>query len=166
MATFGTFVSGQVLTAAELNTAGAWQSYTPTFTQSATITKTVNWARYTELNKWVQGSVKMTASSAGTANNKVLVGLPVNASTNNFIIGSMVFYNDSETNKYRWTGLNAFFETASTMSFTPVTSGGTNATLSEDDKRFGQNYLAGGSQTGLTIASGDIIWIQFAYEAA
>lgn len=166
MATFGTFVAGQVLTAAELNTAGAWESYTPSWTQSATISKTVNWARYTQLGKWVQGSIKMTATSAGTANNKILVGLPVTASANNMIIGSMFLYDASAVNKYRWDMKFAFYESSSTMGFQISSSTGTSVAQSEDDKRFGQDYTSSGTQTGFTIASGDVIWVQFMYEAA
>jgi len=127
MATFGTFVSGQVLTAAELNTAGEWQSYTPTWTQSATITKTVNFARYTQLNKSVYGTLKMTASSAGTANNKIIMGLPVAASSNNFIIGTILLYNADGTNKYRWISANALYETSTGFSSVPFTSLGSSA---------------------------------------
>ena len=40
-------VSGQVLTAATLNTIGAaWVDYTPTLTQGVTVTKTITVARY------------------------------------------------------------------------------------------------------------------------
>lgn len=172
MATFGTFVAGQVLTAAELNSAGSWQDYTPTWTQSATITKTTNWARYTQLGKWVQGSIKMTASSAGTANNKILVGLPVSASTNNFIIGQMMFFDDSTNTDVIMT-VPCFYESSTTMSFAhyqisssalqTVQSGAQGTT-----NRFGQDYTSGSGSaiTGVTVASSDIIYIQFAYEAA
>jgi hypothetical protein len=169
MAAFGSFVAGQVLTAAELNAAGTWQDYTPSWTQSATITKTVNFARYTQFNKIVMGSVKMTATSAGTANNKVLVGLPVAASSNQFILGQMTYFDDSATDKYLFsTPMMAFYETSTTISFSPkslTVTGPPNATA--DDKRFGQDYTASGtSRSGVTVASGDIIWIQFQYEAS
>lgn len=160
MATFGTFVAGQVLTAAELNSAGTWQDYTPTWTQSATITKTVNWARYMQLNKLVIGSIKMTASSAGTANNKILVGLPAAASSNNFIIGTGVFQDESQTPdifvRGSWV---AVYESSTTISFTAIGGGGASpdATL-----RCGQT----GSSFADQVASGDIFYIQFAYEAA
>lgn len=160
MATFGTFVAGQVLTAAELNTAGAWQDYTPSWTQSATISKTVNWARYTQLGKWVQGSVKMTATSAGTANNIIKVGLPVNASSNNFLMGICLFNDESETPDIFLRGpwFNVF-DSGSTLSFVSLISGGnsSNATL-----RNGQT----GAGTDVTVASGDIMYVQFSYEAS
>lgn len=170
MATFGSFVSGQVLTAAELNAAGTWQSYTPTWTQSATITKTTNWARYMEFNKIIVGSVKMTASSAGTANNKILVGLPVSASANNFIIGSIVLTDASSNSKLIFGP--AFYESSTTMAFYPFAEESAQFTNrfvpNSDSVRLGQNFTnsGGGALTGFTIASSDVIYVQFCYEAA
>ena len=156
MATFGTFVSGQVLTAAELNTAGEWQDFTPTFTQSATITKTVNFARYTQLGKWVQVQIRMTATGAGTANNIIKVGLPVNASANNFLMGSAYFWDGGSSG----TGypLFATFDSASTCAFIGV---------------YVDESAPGSSQFGLsaainavTVANTDVIFLNLAYEAA
>lgn len=167
MATFGTFVAGQVLTAAELNSLGVWSDYTPTWTQSATITKTTNFARYTQLGKLVVGSLKMTASSAGTANNKILVGLPVSASADNHIIGTMYYYDQSIA--YRFETRTAIYESSSAMAFSTGNPGSTNPFRSTGDTRWGQDYNDGsspGTQTGITIASGDIIYVHFMYEAA
>jgi len=156
MATFGTFTSGQVLTAAELNSAGAWQAYTPTWTQSVAITKTVNWARYTQLGKWVQVSIKMTASSAGTANNKILVGLPVNASANNYLMGSAYFYRASPFD----TGnpIFAIYDSASTVAFQTTVS-------SETAPSSSQMGLTS-SVADFTVANGDIIQVNLTYEAS
>lgn len=149
-----------------------YTAYTPTWTQSATITKTVNWARYVQIGKFVNGSIKMTASSAGTANNKILVGLPVAASANNFIIGQMMFFDDS-TNTDLVITVPCFYESSTTMSFAHyqifssalrITPSGAQGTTN----RFGQNFTdgAGDSVTGVTVASNDVIYVQFAYEAA
>lgn len=162
MATFGTFVSGQVLTAAELNGAGTWQDYTPSWTQSATITKTVNWARYSQFNKIIVGSVKMTATSAGTADNKVLVGLPVVASSNNFLMGTMVYFDTGNKYLYTWS-FPTLYETSTTVAFGPYNAGASAiANGSSTDLRFGQILTT----SGLTVASGDVIYVQFTYEAA
>ena len=148
MAAFGSFVSGQVLTAAELNDAGTWTSYTPTWTQGATITKTVNFARYTQLNKIVIVNLKMTASSAGTQFSPILVGLPVSASSNNSVIGSafMVDVSPTPDNQY---GLSSVYESATTVHFL--------TTADANIDKFGGS---------LTIASGDIISATFTYEAS
>lgn len=161
------FTSGAVLTAAELNTGLTYADYTPTWTQSAAITKTVDWARYTQFGKMVMGSIKMTATSAGTANNKILVGLPVNAASNNFIIGQQNMYIAAATNDFAFTAYPALYESASTMAFVVRNATGGQAGSSGDDKRLGQDFtLSGTSVTGFTVASGDIFYIQFQYEAA
>lgn len=169
MATFGSFVSGQVLTAAELNSGGTFDSYTPTWTQSATITKTTNWARYTQFNKLVIASIKMTASSAGTANNKILIGLPVSASANNFVMGTALY---TDANNNRLISVGAFYESSTTVGFFPIGDDSgtflTRFSANSDAVRAGQNFttVAGGAVTGITVASGDIIYVQLTYEAA
>lgn len=163
MATFGTFTAGQVLTAAELNGAGAWQDYTPSWTQSATISKTVNWARYSQFNKIVMGSVKMTATSAGTASNKILVGLPVAASSNNFVMGIYNYVDSGAIILLNNAAFSVFYETSTTVSLgwrSPTSNSGWYA---ETDVRLGQ---ADGTRGSITVASGDVIYIQFMYEAA
>jgi hypothetical protein len=157
MATFGTFVAGQVLTAAELNAAGTWNDYTPTWTQSATITKTVDWARYTQFNKLVIASIKMTATSAGTADNRILVGLPVSASANNFTMGTGWVIDDYPTTDAS-SARNPVFESATTVSFSLPSASTFNPAL-----RWGQT---GAGSVAETIASGDIIYVQLIYEAA
>lgn len=152
MATFGTFVSGQVLTAAELNGAGAWQDYTPTWTQSATITKTVNWARYTQLNKLVIVSIKMTASSAGTASNAIKIGLPVNASSNNHLMGTAIYTSTTPINQ----PLFAIYDSTSTVVFLPTAAADTPT-----------DYLGtSGYAVAITVASGAIMYMNLTYEAA
>lgn len=157
------FTSGAVLTAGELNTGLTFADYTPTLTQSATITKTVNWARYTKFGKLVYGSIKLTASASGTANNKIIVDLPVSASSNNYIIGTMNYYDASNADaNWSLNTRNVYYESSTTMSFA---ADETINTASES--RWGQNYVNGSNTyTGFTIATGDIIFIQFQYEAS
>lgn len=154
MATFGTFADGVVLTAAELNTAGEWSSYTPTLTQSVTVTKTVNWARYTKLNKLVIGSVKVTATGAGTADNAIKIGLPVNASSDNYLLGTGFFATSATATHVP---LLTMYDTASTVVFRA-----TSATDSYADLLGTTNFVDGGR----TLANDTVIWFQFMYEAA
>lgn len=79
-----TFVAGQVPTAAELNaittgiledgTAGA--TYVPTLTQGATPTKSVEFATYARVGPFVMVNVALSVTSAGTAANEIVIGLP------------------------------------------------------------------------------------------
>lgn len=90
--------SGQVLTAATLNTIGAaWVDYTPTLTQSATVTKTIVIARYCQFQKTIIGQLVLNATSAGTAGNAVQIGLPIAARTTGAVLGSGYIY-DASTN--------------------------------------------------------------------
>jgi hypothetical protein len=59
----------------------AWQSWTPVWTQSATISKTINVAQYIKIGRLVIASVSLTATSAGTAANRLSVTLPVTAAS-------------------------------------------------------------------------------------
>lgn len=91
--------AGQVLTAATLNTIGAvWESYTPTLVQGATVTKTIDSARYCQFQKTVLVTVKMTVTGAGTAGQFVLVGLPIAARTANSTVTGTVGVYDFNTN--------------------------------------------------------------------
>lgn len=69
--------------AATLATLGisTYTAYVPTITQSATITTSSMEARYHQTGKHVHAWGRATASSAGTANNPIVVALPVTASS-------------------------------------------------------------------------------------
>jgi hypothetical protein len=76
--------TGTLVTADMLNTfAGAWTDFTPTLTQSATVTKTVTYARYVKIGRLVVANVRLAVTGTGTAANNVVFGLPVAAASNN-----------------------------------------------------------------------------------
>ena len=138
--------SGQVLTAATLNTIGAaWVDYTPTLTQGVTVTKTVVQARYCQLQKTVIGQMVLNVTSAGTAGNFVLVGVPLTArATNGMSVFGYIY--DANTNLiYNVTG---YMYTTTTMAF------------------FYQTGSAFGVSPAVTLASGDQIALNFSYEIA
>jgi hypothetical protein len=90
--------SGQVLTAATLNTIGAaWVDYTPTLTQGVTVTKTISHARYCQIQKTVIVSMFLYATSAGTAGQFVTVGLPIAPKSAGTQLGTGFIY-DASTN--------------------------------------------------------------------
>lgn len=138
------FTSGAVLTAAELNTGLTYATYTPVWTQSNTITHTKNWAQYTVFGKLVVASIRLTSTTAGTAGQLIKVTLPVNASSNNLILGTAAFTGAA--------GRFALYDTSTTMVFGGAI-GGTNAATAD----FG---------TGTTVASTNVFNIVLTYEAA
>ena len=139
--------SGQVLTAATLNTIGAaWVDYTPTLTQGVAVTKTINTARYCQFQKTVIVSVKMTVTGAGTGGQFVTVGLPISArSANAAPVGTMSVY-DLNTNV--WYNLGPQLNTVN------------------DCYAFYQAGFAFGASPAITLAAGDQVFMSFTYEVA
>jgi len=137
--------SGQVLTAATLNTIGAaWVDYTPTLTQGVTVTKTVTQARYCQFQKTIIGQVLLNATSGGTGGTLVVIGLPFAVRTGNPLVGSGYIYDASTNVMYN------------------LTFAGSGAGVS--------GYYQTGNQWGnspnIALANGDQIAIQFSYEIA
>jgi hypothetical protein len=63
----------------EMGRLGAWTDYTPTLTQSVTVTKTVTYAKYLKLGRTVHVSAILTVTGSGTPSQAIAVGLPVTA---------------------------------------------------------------------------------------
>lgn len=87
-----TWASGDKPTSAELNQdirdntlaafplgVDAWTNFTPTLTQSATVSKTIAYAKYQRVGRWIVANVRLVCTSSGTASNGITVGLPVPA---------------------------------------------------------------------------------------
>lgn len=79
---------------------GAWTTYTPTLTQSGAVTKTVTEASYMKIGRLVIASGYLTCTGAGSANNAVLVGVPVTAASGSAVIGSGWVYDASSSAWY------------------------------------------------------------------
>jgi hypothetical protein len=60
---------------------GAWQTWTPTIAQGATLTKTVGYAKYTQINKLVIAHMICTITSAGTGGSTFSCSLPIAAAS-------------------------------------------------------------------------------------
>lgn len=123
---------------------GALTNWTPGWTQSATITKTVSQATYSRVGRQMTANINMTATSAGTAANAILIGLPVACATSVQLIGDVVIFDASS-------GLfNPFFAyMQGTSTFGLLLTNGTSS----------------GVVTAFTIASGDILFACLSWEA-
>lgn len=139
-------VNGTALLILGCTTATGWSGWVPTLTQGATLTKTVLNARYTQVNKTVWGSVAVTITSAGTAANAILIGLPVAAlASSGLTIGSFEYVVTATTN---YTGIVQLASTGT--AFLVVTSSTNN---------FGVN-------PAVTAANTHSLSYSFMYEAA
>lgn len=75
MAEFGTFTAGQTLTAAELNAAGAWTAFTPSWTNLTLGNGSVS-AAYSKFNKILFVTVKVTLGTTSSLGDPVRMTLP------------------------------------------------------------------------------------------
>lgn len=128
--------------------AGAWTAYTPTLTQSGTVTKTVDSARYTQVGKTITAQVYLTVTGSGTGGVGVLVGLPVTAknascSGNGWLLD---------------TSAGRFYAGSTYMS-----PGFTTVGIMIGDAA-GVTNIAGAAGFTAGLASGDIITMTFSYE--
>lgn len=128
----------------------AWTDYTPTVTQSGTVAKSVNYARYTKVGRTVTVNAMVVMSGSGSANQVITVSLPVVAASDfEVVIGTFRLYNSS--------GPNNFVGGCIVWSTTTV-AGLTN----NNQHALGQASSAFAS----ALAAGDIISISLTYEAA
>lgn len=130
----------------------AWTSYTPTLTQSATVTKTVSRAKYAKFGRTVVCQGLLTVTGSGTSSNAIVVGLPVTSVAvvgNAPPLGTAVVFDTSAGLYYRCIAAHV---TTTTMSF--LVNGSTSA-----------NY-AGASDFTAGLASGDAVSWQITYESA
>lgn len=127
---------------------GAWTAYTPTLVQSVTVTKTVTSARWSRVGRRIDVTVSLAVTGAGTANNTLLVGLPVAAVATGPAIGVGWIYDASATTRY----VVAATVDTSTSQVGFINDASANAIW--------------GIAPNLGIASGDIITFTATYEAA
>lgn len=127
---------------------GALTTYTPTLTQSATPTKTVTYASYIRIGRYISGNVQLAVTSSGTASNAVLVGIPITAVSGAFAVGAGYIIDSSAGLIYAGTA-----SLASSVTLQIIPGAGLAAAL-------------GVSQFTAAVASGDTVSVSFSYQAA
>lgn len=111
----GTWVAGDVLTAADLNDIGVWTSYTPVLSQNGTRTATVNYAKYMRTNDFTCVNVDLTCTQTGSSGNLITVSLPVTVGSSSFrALGSGMFFDSSATDIIL---VSAVYESSTTVRF-------------------------------------------------
>jgi hypothetical protein len=139
----------------------AYTSYTPTVTQSGTLTLTSSTGAFTTIGSFVHAQFKCEIGSAGTANNGITLTLPTNASTTTINgstamgVGTVVIYKSSSVSVY-WGFCT--IKSANLMEF----RSGLNKSISTDAEVWGKT----GSDFAFALASGDTINVSFSYRKA
>lgn len=80
MTALGSFVAGDVLTAADMNAIGTWTTWSPTWTNLTVGNGTVT-AQYSQINKVVHLRASVTFGSTTSISGSVTFTLPVTASS-------------------------------------------------------------------------------------
>jgi len=82
-----------------------WTSYTPTITQGATLSKTVNYAKYKQIGKTLYVNISMTITSGGTAGNRIRTSLPIPVISADVVVLGSGYYFDAGTAHYPGTAI-------------------------------------------------------------
>lgn len=137
--------AGQVLTAATMNQIGAaWETWTPQFWQGANVTSTVEYSKYTRINKLVIVSAAIAITAAGTAGQQIQIrNLPVTSTAARSMGGSWVYLDSGVA----WYAGSVYGETTTSAGFYAQNTG---------------NWFGAGT----TAANGDLLRFQIIYEAA
>jgi hypothetical protein len=149
-----TFTSA-VLTASDVNTylmgeGGAWTSWTPTVTQSGSVTVTVTRAKYARYGRTIHFTCQVSVTGTGTASNPIYVSLPVTAVSGVGEHGGSGYLYDSSSATY----YPCVIVGATTTTFQMLGTASTAPTL------------GGGGGFTAALASGDAIVVAGTYEAA
>lgn len=127
-----------------------WTAYTPTLTQSATVTKTVTYARYNRVGRMITVEVVMAVTGTGTAANAVVIGLPVTAATASTLpIGAGYIFDTSASDTIIGA---AYLATTTTVQLLSARATG--------------QILGTGSGFAAALAAGDGVAFSVTYEAS
>lgn len=146
--------TGAALTQTDINTylmgeGGAWTSFSPTLTQSGSVTVTVTRASYARYGRTIHFNAVLAVTGSGTSSNEVLMSLPVTAASSAFIVGGGGYIVDASAS-LNYPGL-AYLKTTTTIGLVPSTVG---------------IGLLGFNGFTAALASGDTVNISATYEAA
>lgn len=137
---------------------GAWTSYVSTLTQSATVTKTDTYSKFTRIGRMIFVQVYLTVTGTGTAANGIVMTLPVTAASSQVNLalgGSSIVFDTSASQYYPSTPK---INTTTTVTFLPV---GTSVGLG-----FQNQGIGSGSFFAAALAVGDTLTAGFFYESA
>lgn len=131
---------------------GAWTAWTPTVTQSATVSGS-SASYYIRISRLIIASLYFAPSSSGTAANAIVISLPVTARGGTTVVyaGPMITVEDTSAAS-RWAG--------------PALMVSTTTFKIQDMNSIGSSAYLGASSFTAAITTGDFIYGQLMYEAA
>ena len=151
-----TFVN-EVLTAADINTylmgeGGAWTTWTPTVTQSGSVTVTNSRSRFARYGRTIHFTTFLTVTGSGTGANVIRISLPVTAAAGSEPAAGVGYVFDASVGGGTYYPGATFIATTTTFELY-----GTVGT---------QPILGAGGGFTAALAVGDVIRASGTYEAA
>jgi hypothetical protein len=149
---------GAALTESDINTylmgeGGAWTSWTPTVTQSGSVTVTNTRSRYARYGRTIVASFDLTVTGSGSANNAITVSLPVTAAAAGVVpVGTARLVDTGTSTTF---GAICVLATTTTIWLNQTSTNSTTTILGSTS-----------SENATALASGDIIAGTVTYEAA
>jgi len=131
---------------------GAWSSWSPSVTQSGSVTVTNTRSTYARYGRTIHGQLSVSVTGTGTGANSITISLPVTAAASNVVIGQGTLKDASASNA-RFGGI------AQLTSTTLMVLISTNVSVATPGALGSVDFTAG-------LASGDDIFVSFTYEAA
>ena len=145
-----------MLTSAQVNTyckhtGDAWNTWTPTVTQTGSVTVTVTRATYFRAGRLIEFHATLAVTGSGTGSSQVLMSLPVTAASSGHAINGSGYITDTSAS-LNYSGF-AYLSSTTAVGLSPAGSG----------VGFG---LLGFVGFTAALASGDGIHISGTYQAA
>jgi hypothetical protein len=128
---------------------GQWTSYTPTLGQPGNVTKTVTYARWMRIGRLIVCRVQMVSTAVGITANAITVSLPVTAAVAGPFVGE---FGAVDTGTANYFGIAYLNSTTTVAGLHTSGSGAGNA--------------IGTGTAAFALASGDVVYASFMYEAA
>lgn len=124
----------------------AWTDYTPILAQSATVTKTVEYARFTKVGRLTAVQLSLSVTGTGTAGNAVRIGMPAN------------------TPNFRGIGVGAIFDSSASLWYQGIALWDTDSVFRIQAS--GVANALGISAFTAALASGDVITADLLFMAS
>lgn len=129
---------------------GAFGSWTPTVTQTGSVTVTNTYSRIQRQGRLISGWFSLAVTGSGSGGTPILISVPLTAVQADIEVGTAQAF-DSSVNTY----YHCFLHMENTGAFSMRSTAG-----AVGDQRLGVSVFSGG------LASGDILRGQFHYEAS
>lgn len=166
-----TFVAGDVLAASDVNTylmgeGGAWTTFSPTITQSGTVTRTATRAKYARYGRTIHFSMLLSVIGTGTAENDITITLPVASASADVMVGTGYIYDASANTVHPGWAYATSTTVVKLIAIEAAIDNSVSPSTTANGLVGAPFYLGSNNSFDEALASGDSIVVSGTYEAA